>query len=74
MCIPTKPCITSWAYIIQAVKEEVLREMEERLKAKCLRVIQWHSEGRIIGKLMQYSLLSSFYNVEHTTTMDFARW
>ncbi|CAI8034886.1 HAUS augmin-like complex subunit 4 [Geodia barretti] len=30
-------------------KEAVLREVQERLKAKCLRVAQWHSEGKASG-------------------------
>ena len=35
--------------ILQASKEAVVRELEERLKAKCLRVVQWYSEGTDIG-------------------------
>ena len=35
---------------LQASKEVVLAEIEERLKAKCLRLVQWYSDGRTTGR------------------------
>lgn len=35
--------------LLQGSKKAVLQELEERLKAKCLRVVNWYSEGSPTG-------------------------
>ena len=50
---------------MQGSKQAVLRELEERLKAKCLRVVHWYSEGKTTGIIV--IIIVSWCNIHSFT-------